>query len=96
MSIEAMKTALEALLSCSGAPHWPALQPTVTALRQAIEQAEKQEPVATMWQHRETGRTRISTPDSITDCDARWFKVSDLYTSPLQRQWVGLTDEERF
>jgi len=42
----------------------------------------KQEPVATLWQQGETGRTRITTPDSITDCDARWFKVSDLYTHP--------------
>jgi hypothetical protein len=60
------------------------------------EQAEKSEPVATMWQHGETGRTRITTPDSITDCDARWFKVSDLYASPPQRQpWVGLTNEDK-
>ena len=55
----------------------------------------EQEPVATLWQHGETGRTRITMPDDITDCDARWFKASDLYTSPPpQRTWVGLTDEE--
>ena len=46
MSIEAMKQALEALKSCSGVPHWPALQPAITALHAAIEQAEK--PVATV------------------------------------------------
>jgi hypothetical protein len=57
-----------------------------------IEAAEQAQPVATMWQHGETGRTRISTPDSITDCDARWFKVSDLYTAPPPRQ--PMTDEE--
>ena len=54
----------------------------------------EQKPVATMWQHGETGRTRITMPDDITDCDARWFKAADLYTTPPQRTWVGLTDEE--
>ena len=58
--------------------------------------APVQEPVATLWQHGETGRTRITMPGDITDCDARWFKAADLYTTPpaAQRQWVGLTVEE--
>jgi hypothetical protein len=58
--------------------------------------APVQEPVATLWQHGETGRTRITMPGDITDCDARWFKAADLYTTPpaAQRQWVGLTDEQ--
>lgn len=50
-----------------------------------IEQASSapvQEPVATLWQHGETGRTRITMPGDITDCDARWFKAADLYTTP--------------
>ena len=55
----------------------------------------EQKPVATMWQHGETGRTRITMPGDITDCDARWFKVSDLYTSPpASKPWVGLTPAE--
>ena len=33
---EAVQQALEALESCSGVPHWPALQPTITALREAL------------------------------------------------------------
>ena len=33
---EAVQQALEALESCSGVPHWPALQPTITALRAAL------------------------------------------------------------
>jgi hypothetical protein len=36
----AAQQALEALKSCSGVPHWPALQPTITALRAALEQPE--------------------------------------------------------
>lgn len=52
----------------------------------------EREPVATMWQHSETGRTRITMPGDITDCDARWFKAADLYTSPQpSKPWVGLT-----
>ena len=62
-------------------------------IKEALAQPE-QEPVATLWQHGETGRTRITMPDDITDCDARWFKAADLYTTPPQRTWVGLTDEE--
>jgi hypothetical protein len=57
-------------------------------------QRTEQEPVSTLWQHGETGRFRVTTPDSITDCDARWFKVGDLYLHPPQRTWVGLTDED--
>jgi hypothetical protein len=45
-------------------------------------EATVQEPVATLWQHGETGRTRITMPGDITDCDARWFKAADLYTTP--------------
>ena len=37
---KAAQQALEALESCSGVPHWPALQPTITALRAALAQPE--------------------------------------------------------
>ena len=40
----AAQQALEALKSCSGVPHWPALQPTIGALHAALAQQEK--PVA--------------------------------------------------
>ena len=68
---------------------------TITSLRQAITELESQEPVSTLWQHGETGRFRVTTPDSITDCDARWFKIGDLYIHPPQRTWVGLTKEDK-
>jgi hypothetical protein len=59
----------------------PAMRHILRALRKALA-APVQEPVATLWQHGETGRTRITMPGDITDCDARWFKASDLYTTP--------------
>ena len=52
----------------------------ITAIKQA-RSAPVQEPVATLWQHGETGRTRITMPGDITDCDARWFKAADLYNT---------------
>ena len=67
------------------------LEGAVIGLQAQLAQPE-QEPVATLWQHGETGRTRITMPGDITDCDARWFKAADLYTTPPQRK--PLTDEE--
>ncbi len=46
MSIEAMKQALEALEKIDGAMPFPVGRSAITALRTAIEQAERQEPVA--------------------------------------------------
>ena len=47
------------------------------------------EPVANLWQHRETGRTRVVMPDAITDCDARWQHVGALYTEQQVRQLLA-------
>jgi hypothetical protein len=86
--IEAMKQALEALKSCSGVPHWPALQPAITSLRQAIAELESQEPVATV------------TSETGADITMSWWHEpalpvgTKLFTHPPQRTWVGLTDEE--
>jgi len=63
-------------------------------LLEAIAELESQEPMSTLWQHGETGTFRVTTPDSITDCDAQWVKIGDLYTHSPQRTWVGLTDDE--
>ena len=92
MSITAMKQALEALEYAQTGNRRPEVIGTaITALRTAIAAAEKQEPVAWMYQWK-TGayRTRhVST--------ARWPESSEwtewpLYTHPPQRK--PLTDEE--
>ena len=58
----------------------------ITSLRQAIEQAEKQEPVA------------FASHGVINwIADKQFQHEADLYTAPQpqpQREWVGLTDEE--
>ncbi|UOF77140.1 hypothetical protein [Caudoviricetes sp.] len=56
MTIEVMKQALEALETCMY-PQQKQIQ-AITSLRQAIEQAEKQEPVA--WQ--DTRKTWVDVP----------------------------------
>jgi hypothetical protein len=81
MSISAMKQALEALDAYS----WGQVDAAGAALRQAIEQAEKQEPVAFR---------NINTGEFCTGGFLRkdWAKWQPLYTAP--REWVGLTDED--
>ncbi len=92
MSIEAMKQALEIIKNMRSGygddyhtgKEWTAMD----ALRQAIEQAEKQEPVAYrkeahgMWFYIEK---KPSPPND---------DYEPLYTAPSRREWVGLTDEE--
>jgi hypothetical protein len=62
------------------------LMPAAHALRTAIAEAEKQEPVAWMW------KDGTMTFDADR-ADGTW---TPLYTTPpaAQRQWVGFTDEE--
>ena len=44
------------------------------------------EPVAYLWQHCETGRTRIVMPDDVITADATWFVVGPLYLHPAPKQ----------
>jgi hypothetical protein len=85
--------------------------------KQAIEQADKQEPVAKvipgtckaseppkqepvawMWQHDETGRTGFvdmwQLENGWKKINPRLLLVCPLYTTPPKPEWVGLTDEE--
>ena len=67
---------------------------------QPVEQAEKQEPVAWMFQHDETGRMSyvsndgMNSPEYFLSMNPRYGFVCALYTAPPKREWVGLTDEE--
>jgi hypothetical protein len=54
----------------------------------------EQEPVAHLWQHSETGRTRVVMPDQVVTSDAAWLAVGPLYLHPPRREWRGLSEEE--
>jgi hypothetical protein len=100
MSIEAMKQALEVLEDFVDDPRaQKEIDEASTALRQAIEQAEKQEPVAQVYRH---GKSSNGTPWH----GIHWFNENVnmpdgtlLYTTPQpqrewERPWVSLTDED--
>jgi hypothetical protein len=73
-------------------------QKLVSALEQAIEQVEKQEPVAWMWQHDETGRTGFvdmwQLENGWEKINPRLLLVCPLYAAPPKPEWVVLTKEE--
>ncbi len=95
MSIEAMKQALGALdgvadwVNTRTREHpwdqWQRVEPAMTALRAAIEQAEKHEPFG-YFQYAPHFDAWVQNRDSSEGVA--------FYTAP--RQWVGLTDEEIF
>jgi hypothetical protein len=90
MSVEAMKQALEALevVPIPLAKGRRALEAAMDTLRQAIEQAEKQEPVAYIEHHKGGDNLRWE------EVNHEYAKATPLYTAPPQREWIGLTDEE--
>ena len=76
--------------------------PSTTQVQEMLALAQpEQEPVAWMFQHDETGRMNYVSNDGIHDptmflgINPRYALVCPLYTTPPQRTWVGLTDEER-
>jgi hypothetical protein len=101
MSIEAMKQAIEAfeIAAEGGGVNFHAY---AEELRQAIAEAEKQEPVAWMFQHEDTGLTDCVDVQQVEwgfeNNNPRWKKIGSLYTRPQharqKREWVGLTDRD--
>ena len=86
MSREAMKQALDALGYVMS--HGAQVQIAKDILTQAIEQSEKQEPVAHVYLFDRDGRPKVAWDN------AKDIKIGDkLYAAPPKR-WVGLTDEE--
>jgi hypothetical protein len=94
MSIEAMKLALEALEHEANKGNDNAYQRERDALRTAIEQAEKQEPVADELIRSYIGALVADKPDEAADATKRM--VDYVFATPpaAQRQWVGLTDTQ--
>ncbi len=77
----------------------------ITALRTAIAEAEKQEPVAWSVQYPDDVERHRVTPSLVSDTKAELEEhfagsaatkhIVPLYTIPPAAQWVGLTDEEK-
>ena len=91
MSIEAMKQALEALEEIHRTGDTQAFDlcyapNVIPALRQAIAEAEMQEPVA--WIVDGEIKVRLDMAGKL------YFSETNVYTSPQKREWVGLTDED--
>jgi len=67
----------------------------ITAIKEALK--TKDEPVAWMFQHEETGRIMFVEAQQLEwgfeKGNPRLEKVGPLYTTP-QRTWVGLTEED--
>jgi hypothetical protein len=93
---KALKLALEALEHEAQRGNDNAYQYERDAIKAALE--AKDEPVAWMFQHEETGRTMCVDAQQLEwgfeKNNPRLKKIAPLYTTPPQRKWVGLTDEE--
>jgi hypothetical protein len=89
-----MKQALEALdlsnprFGIGTAKHISA----TAALRQAIAEAEQEQGEPVAWYHAEDFKTHFTTGPSEDLVKSGYWQP--LYTTPQQRTWVGLTDEE--
>jgi hypothetical protein len=90
MTQEALKLALEALEWCHGGEPCGTAE-AITAIKKAL--AQEQEPVA--WQFMNGSNFRKRRPDDFVDLDSDGLPYwKPLYTTPPQRTWVGLTDDE--
>ena len=77
-------------------------QETIETLRARLAQPEpgaSVEPVAWLFQHEEIGLTDCIDTQQVEwgfeKNNPRWQKIAPLYTAPPQREWQGLTNDER-
>jgi len=84
-------------------PYYPGIEKLIArnawqarAMLAARPSVPQGEPVAHLWQHSETGRTRVVMPDQIITADASWRVVGPLYLAARpSAPTVALTEEQR-
>lgn len=77
--------------SCPMTAPWSAPQPSAQA--PAVPAVE---PIAHLWQHGETGRTRVVMPDMIVDADAHWQVVGPLYLGAAPQPEAAVDERAAF
>ena len=75
------------------------LSRAIQKLEQAARRAPavpvpRSEPVAYLWQHCETGRTRVVMPDMVITADANWIVVGPLYLAAAPQPAVPQVTQE--
>ena len=88
---KAAEQALETLMWHDETVRTRADSAAIIELRAALAHPEP-EPVAYLWQHGETGRTRVIEKDQVWTASNQWNRVGPLYLHPPQRK--PLTEEE--
>jgi len=88
---EALRLALEALKTIDEAMPFPVAKLAIKECKAALE--AKDEPVAWM-RTSGTGSPVVTEELLVAMPEMRWNFQQPLYTTPPQRTWVGLTDEE--
>ena len=99
MSIQAMKQVVKEAVYHRGG-YWIIPEKEFECIRQAIAEAEKQEPFGVMcincgssWSDERLAEEKEKNSDLIACCPER--KMVNVYTHPQpKREWVGLTDEQ--
>jgi hypothetical protein len=84
---EEAQQVLDALVSCSGVPHWPSLMPVIKTLRARLS-APEPEPVA--WRHTFNGEEQINKLTPLYY--GHHWKSEPLYTAPPQRVYCSCGD----
>ena len=95
MSIEAMKQAMHLIDAWERGAYAEEYPNEIDALRQAIEQAEKQEPSRAQTKQIVNGLKHCHYPDSQHEFLRVWIKDWTTHKSaPPRKEWVGLTVDE--
>ena len=106
-ALEDAKMTLEVIKKTDPGVYDEMIDDTLSLIRKALSNSilgtidrlvDPEEPVAWIFQHEDTGQTDCIDDQQVEwgfeKNNPRWQKIAPLYTTPPQRKWVGLTDNE--